>query len=260
MKFVPKPLHKTADVSRGDRSWQSFLKNALGVVIVLGLIYLGLGLLADLFAYSIPERWEAKLFTWGPGGSSGGSERFLQAEEVFQRLLDAAELRSLPYRLFEIHKDVPNAVAVPGGGVGITTGLLDSVRSDVGLATVLGHELGHQQGRHCLKGLGRSILYEAAMMVLFGESGNSVMDVSLQLGESSYSRSQEREADEFGLRLVHEVFGHTEGSLEFFEYVKQEYDEGRPQWGAFMATHPLTEERIAYLKDLQADLAGSSPE
>ena len=120
MKFVPRRLEKTADISRGDTSWQSFVKNSLSAVIILALVYLALGLVADLLAHSIPDRWEVQLFDWTDFDLVESSEMD-RAKEIFSRLLEGAELRDLPYRLYLIPGDDPNAFAFPGGAVGVTS-------------------------------------------------------------------------------------------------------------------------------------------
>ncbi len=66
MKFVPKPLRKTSDISRGDHSRYGFLKNTLSVFIVIGSLYLILCLMGEIVALTIPESWEARLLPAGP--------------------------------------------------------------------------------------------------------------------------------------------------------------------------------------------------
>ena len=153
--------------------------------------------------------------------------------------------------LFLLPTHDQNAYAFPRGRVSVTQGLLDLVGSQAGLATVLGHELGHHQHRHSLKRLGRGLIFTLAHAVLFGGSDSSLVDASLRIAESSYSRRQERQADDFGMRLVHEVFGSTEQSLEFFEDIREGEE---PRWSAFLRSHPLPSDRITDLRQLQQSL------
>ncbi|MCP3977824.1 MAG: M48 family metalloprotease [bacterium] len=253
MKFVPKRLERTADVSRGDTTWVSFLKNALSVVIVFALGYLALGLLADLLAHSIPDRWEARI--WGPTTlTPPETEEWDRARETFERLVAHGDLRDLPYELSMALTHDPNAFALPGGAVTLTKGLIESVESEAGLAFVLAHELGHHEQRHALRRIGRRLVFSVARGLLFDANPTSVVDATLHLAESGYSRRQETEADEFGLRLVHEVYGDTQGCLEFFEQIEESPDE---RWVAFARSHPLTSERIDTLRRLQAELSGA---
>ena len=256
-KFVPKPLGEAADASRGDRSWTSFLKNSISVVLILTLLYLGLGLLADLVAARIPDRWEARLFSRQPLPDDGASSELSRARNLFEGLIQAPDLRALDYSLFEIPTGRPNAEALPGGAVGLTAGLLKSVESEVGLVMVLGHELGHHQHRHSLKKMGRALLLDTAMALLFGSGGEVVTETTLSLAESSHSRGQEIEADEFALRLVFARYGHTEGSLELFELIRRENEREGSRWASFLASHPLTADRIEHLQAYRSTLADS---
>ena len=254
MRFVPKRLVKTADASQGEMSWESFLKNVVSVVGVFVLGYLLLGALGELLARTIPDRWEARSFSAPEFDAPASRRHFVRAEKIFQRLLVSPGLRALPYRLFLVPMSEPNAFAIPGGGVGVTEGLLADIQSEAGLALVLGHELGHHQARHPLKRVGRMLVFSVAGALLFGARDSSLVDRSLAIADSSYSRGHERQADAFGLRLVHDVFGHTEGSLEFFERIQSEHGAGEMRWTAFVQSHPLTSSRIADLVSLQVAL------
>ncbi len=252
MKFVPKELKETADISRGRGDWRSFLLNCLSVAITLVVIYLALGLMADITARYIPERYEAKFLSRAIGGK-GTSPDFLRAQAVFDKLLTPPGLRPLPYKLYLLPSSKANAFAVPGGGVGVTAALLEGVRSEAGIAMVLAHELGHHQHRHTLKGFGRAILHRAAFSIIFGDS-SKVMEVTLQAAESGYSRAQEEEADEWAIRLVHSVYGNTDGALEFFERIRDARAEDESRWSSFLDSHPYTPDRIDRLREIQKTL------
>lgn len=254
MKFVPKELRETADISRGSTSWRSHLKGAVSIGVILIVLYFLLGLAADLLASYIPDRWETYLFSSSPEPEKKKTPDFRRAEAVFRPLLQNPGLRSLPYQLSVLDLSMPNAVAVPGGHVQVSPALLKAINAETGLAMVLAHELGHHQGRHSLKRLGRGLMYGMAMALLFGDAGSSPLGLSLVAAESSYSRKQEREADEFGLKLVYETYGHTREALEFFETIHREYKSDTSRWSSFFASHPYTPDRIAHLRELQKSL------
>lgn len=253
MKFVPKSLGDAADASTGKDSRRAFLMNCVGVVLSLALLYWVLGLVADGLALILPESVEAELFQWTDWPAFAPDGDVADIADIFERLSQYEELRPLPYRLYRSDDLQPNAFAFPGGGVVVTQGLLDQVESEIGLAFVLAHELGHHQNRHTVRRLGRTILYKGTMTLLFG-SGDAVTQATLQTAELSYSRGQEYEADEFGLRLIHEIYGHTEGALEFFEHMARQQDSGG-SWATMASTHPLTEDRIERLRSLQRELS-----
>ncbi len=98
------------------------------------------------------------------------------------------------------------------------------------------------------------MVFSVAGALLFGTRNSTLVDRSLAVADLSYSRGHERQADAFGLRLVHDVYGHTEGSLEFFERIQSEHGAGEIRWAAFVRSHPLTSNRIADLVSLQVAL------
>ena len=115
-------------------------------------------------------------------------------------LLGAPGFRPLPHRLFLVPISEPNAFAVPppppppppggGGGGGGGDSTISSPRLDWPLA--LGHELGHHQARHTLKRTGRALVFSVARALLSGAHDTSLIDRSVAVADSSYSRRQER--------------------------------------------------------------------
>jgi len=256
MKFVPKVPKKTADISTGTKDWPTFLKHALSAVITIVAVYLVLGWTCDIVSLYIPDRYEARLFEWlKTGRQSKDTPESARARGMFDEMAARPELRKLPYQLFIMKSRKPNAFAFPGGGVGLTRGLVKEVKSDAGLALVIGHELGHHQHRDAMRGLGRSLLYQVAMSIFFGDSkSSSAAESMLKAAQAGYSRKRERRADEFGLKLVHDVFGHREGEFEFFEKLVKEGKDKSSKWNPFFQSHPYTPERIKYLKGLDKEL------
>ncbi len=255
MKFVPRKLDKTADVSRGESSAGSFVKNTLLVAAFFVGLYFVLGVLGELLARHIPDGWERQLGKVQPFSRNTDDERLERVREILDRLMaNEEELRDLDYDLFILEFDVPNAIAVPGGGIGVTPPLLEKLETERGLAFVLAHELGHHQHRHIPRRLGRGLVYGLAGAVFFGSDALSPVRSAYELMETGYSRDQEREADEYGLSLVHAAYGDLDGSLEFFELMLEFEDGGR--WRQYFQTHPLTHDRIRYLEEQAGSLTG----
>ena len=206
--------------------FREWLKTALGGVLVLALVYVGIGVVTDIIVANISEETEARWFGWTTEAmEKDDSPQFHRAHRIFTHLIETSTLRPLPFHLFLIQMDSPNAVAVPGGGVGITPSLLQDVKSDMGLAAVLAHELGHHQFRHGLRQAGRALVWQILISAALGDTGLSGVQLTLQAVQAGYSRDQERDADLFGMRLIHQVYGHTEGALEFFELVQKTYEQ-----------------------------------
>ena len=257
MKFVPRKIEKTADNSRGKESWRDKLKNLTSVVVVLAVLYFAIGLVADFVAMRISEETEGKIFgfTHGALESEPAPPEFELAEKTFERLIQNKELRPLPYRLVYWDEASPNAFAVPGGGVIVTQGLLNTVTSETAMAFVLGHELGHHQHRHTLRGIGRGLLISITFSYVFGSTGGDVISSGVKLAELGHSRHDERQADDFGFRLAYASFGNADGYLDFFQKLRDEYETDDTRWLKFLNSHPPTGERLDDLKKLRDQLA-----
>lgn len=250
MKFVPKRLVETADVSRGASTLLAFFKNTFLAAVFFGGLYLILGLVAALLASFIPDSWERKLTGHVPGEFEQ-DERLDRPQALLDRLLAADDLRNLDYELYLVDFPGPNAFALPGGGIAVTGDLLDTVESDIGLAFVLAHEVGHHQHRHILKGLGRRLIYGLFASAIFGLDGP--VDGAFEVAQLHHSRQQEVEADLEALERVHRAFGTVEGAFEFFESMQEQEPEG--EWFRYVSTHPLTRERILLLQGEAAALS-----
>jgi predicted Zn-dependent protease len=70
---------------------------------------------------------------------------------------------------------------------------------------------------------------------------------SLAIAEAGYSREQERDADDFGLDLVHAAYGTTVGALEFFEWIAENDGRNEQALAARGDSPPLTRDRIDHL-------------
>lgn len=255
MKFVPKALVETEDASRGKSTWRDIIKNLVSILIVLAVVYLFVLGAATLLARYIPDETEAKWFAWEivPSTKKAPPE-FERAQKLFEKLKQRPGLRKLPFELFIMKMDVANAAAFPGGRVGVTPKLLKQVKSDAGIAMVLAHELGHQQYRHCLQRLGHRLLLQALFVFISFGSDASLIQTGYALLELGHSREQERQADVFALKMVKDILGDTQGSLDFFELIKREHESNASKWGAWFATHPLTDARIRNLREIQREL------
>lgn len=124
----------------------------------------------------------------------------------------------MPYNIYLSKNKTPNAFAVPGGHIVVKQGLLELVKSDIGSAMVLAHELGHHQYRDPLRGMGQS-LSKSLIVSLFMGGQSTFIRLVTDLVSSSYSREQELRADRFGFGLVSSTFHRTAGAFEFFEKV-----------------------------------------
>ena len=133
-----------------------------GFTAIFVAIALLLGFLIEVALYFVTVEDEAKLFAdWFPDDLvtvSDTDDRVLATQLLVDRL--ALHWPDTPYQ-FRVEIDdseQPNAMALPGGLIIVTAGLLDQVESENELALVLGHELGHFNNRDHLRALGRGVV------------------------------------------------------------------------------------------------------
>lgn len=186
---------------------------------------------------------------------------FLSAQA--SRLLDAAQFlghsdAGRPFRFFIVNDPTLNAFALPGGYIGVHTGLLMASPREAEVMSVLAHEIGHVTQRHIARMFGQSRQSSAVMIaaaVLAAMAAKSSPDAAmgvLSLGQTvairdqlAFSRDAEREADRVGLQILAQSGYDVTAMSSMFERLSQAgrlYDNNAP---AYLRTHPLTTERIA---------------
>jgi predicted Zn-dependent protease len=155
-----------------------------------------------------------------------------------------------------------NAFCLPGGKVVVYTGLMNLAETDDELAVVMGHEIAHATCRHggsrvsqsVLKGLGLSV---AQLFVKTGdEKTDKLLLGALGVGstlaiELPYSRGDEKEADEVGLRYMYEAGYDPDAAVVFWDKMAGLGGERPPE---FLSTHPDPENRMENLRRLAGEL------
>lgn len=246
MSFDPRLPRDDVNASKthplADAAWL-----AVGAAVAgLALAVLALAL-AELGARWLPASLEARLFG-GLALAEGEHPRAPAARDLLARL--AARWPENPYELHLsiLDEELPNAFAMPGGSITLTSGLLEQVESENELAFVLGHEIGHFAGRDHLQAIGRSLALWLGVGVLFGSVGaETVPAIAADLASRGYDRGQERAADRFGLALVAEEYGHVAGAERFFARLPDAKARLGDRAAAWFATHPVSEKRITAL-------------
>ncbi|MGL5081959.1 MAG: M48 family metallopeptidase [Microcoleaceae cyanobacterium] len=220
------------------------------VALIIGLIALSL-LLVDVFISKLPTQVEQQLGRL----VVPVYEQLAQpssTQTTLNQLLDQLEAH-LPidlgnnreYQIFYIPEETVNAIAIPGDRILIFKGLLTKVESENELMMILGHELGHFAHRDHLRGLGRGLVLQAVLSTIFPNMG-SLESTAVALSNARFSRSQERQADQFGLTLLNANYGHVAGATDFFERLSREQKMDL----AFFNTHPTSRNRVNHLQRL----------
>lgn len=182
---------------------------------------------------------------------------------VGERLLKGVETRGFQYQFKVLDSQEVNAMALPGGYVYVTRGMLAELNSEAELAGVLGHEIAHVTQRHAAKQLTRALGYQILTLGLMALSPGGreyagqwgmVMSQLFQLALLGYGREAELEADEIGLRYTYRAGYDPRVMGGFLRRLRlKERLEGLAYHG--FSTHPETGERVVKAETLAGLLA-----
>jgi Zn-dependent protease with chaperone function len=158
----------------------------------------------------------------------------------------------LPWTFKIVDLPDPNAVALPGGPVYVTKGMLDFIRSDHELAAVLAHEVAHTSFRHQMELMRRG--NQAAFLVILAaivsrDAGAAAAAHLVSLGLlAGYTRDMERQADLAGIDYLARSPYTPVAALTLMERIRRE-ETLRPTFDpGDLRDHPRTEERVAYIE------------
>lgn len=187
------------------------------------------------------------------------------------RIAAATDEPAAAYRFFVIDDARINAFAMPGGYVGVHSGLITASRTESELGAVIAHELAHVTQRHIARRIAAAertgVRTAAAVLagLLIGtqnpQAGMAAATTGMASGVDSqlrYSRDHEREADRAGVRIMANARLDTVGMPNFFEVLRDD-SRYRSQPPAFLSTHPLTEARIADTRERAERLRPDDP-
>lgn len=185
-------------------------------------------------------------------------QQYVQA--VGQRVAAASD-RPMPYSYTLVASDVPNAFALPGGAIFITAGLMRRMMNEQQLAAVLGHETGHVAARHSVKGMqqqmGASVLVELAGRIVApdkADAAQAVAKVVTSMGTLKYSRDDEYEADQVGIKYAARAGYNPWGMVELLTVLKSLSESEPGTLSEMFMTHPLSSKRIEQAQQtIQAD-------
>lgn len=162
------------------------------------------------------------------------------------------------FEFFAVRDPTLNAFALPGGYVGVHTGLILAAQSESELAGVLAHEISHVTQHHIARLVGQQkqaglVSLAALVVAILASRGNGQMaEAAAATGTAvgvqsqlNYTRDFEREADRLGMQILDAAGFDVRAMASFFERLQQFgrlYENNAP---AYLRTHPLTTERIA---------------
>ena len=193
------------------------------------------------------------------------SDEVLQDIEVIDylnalgnKLAAASPDKQQKFNFFVVQDNSINAFAMPGGVIGVHTGLMLATNSESELASVLGHEIGHVTQRHMARMLAKQKtdtfknIAGIALALLVARANPELASGALATASAAgvqrqldYTREHEREADRVGLSILDGAGFDARAMPAFFTTLQRgtRFTEGAAP--SFLRTHPLNAERIA---------------
>lgn len=176
--------------------------------------------------------------------------------EIGQRVAARTERSDVTYRFTLLDSPVVNAFALPGGYVYVTRGLLALASDEDELASVIAHEIGHVTARHQAERYSQSVVTALGAGIVSAVVGQPAVSEALNLGSnlyiSSYSRGQESQADDLGIRYLSRAgydpsaMGRFLHSLDMYDAVeRKEAGASHDPAASIFSTHPVTAQRVA---------------
>lgn len=178
---------------------------------------------------------------------------------ITHRLLKVMNEKPSTWNIKVFNDPSPNAFALPGKNIGVHTGMIELVQNNDQLAAVIGHEIGHVLGNHGNERMSQAVLTQAGMTVAQLTLGADSEKDKLILGALGlgaqfgvllpFSRKQESEADELGLKYMVEAGFRGSEAAQLWRVMAQKSQGSSPE---FLSTHPSSQTRIRKLTKLSA--------
>ena len=171
--------------------------------------------------------------------------------------------------VFAIRDASINAFALPGGYIGIHSGLVASAQNESQLAGVLAHEIGHVAQRHVARQLGQQSQTGMLMLGMLAAAlaaaaagagelaqGAAVFGQAAALNSQlAFSRDAEREADRVGLQMMQQAGYDPAGMSGMFARLMQTARFNQGPGPSYASTHPMSIERMSDMQNRSRDAA-----
>lgn len=170
-----------------------------------------------------------------------------------------ADQRNLDWQFYIVDSPDVNAFAVPGGFIYMNRGLIERATNMAQVAGVLGHEVAHVTRRHSVKQMQKA---QGANIGALGiciltnmcntEAGAQLLGLGANVAMASFSRSDEAESDEYGVKYMITAGIDPTGIPEMFQILLDERQRKPDALETWFRSHPLEESRIAASRALIA--------
>lgn len=181
--------------------------------------------------------------------------------EIGHRVASHANNGDYKFSFFVVDDPTINAFAMPGGYIGVHTGLIEATRGEDELAGVLAHEVAHVTQRHIARAItaGRrqgmmstAIMLGAILAGAFAGVDGDVIQGSIAVAQGvsaqsriNFTRSNEHEADRVGMSALADAGFDPQGMASFFEVISRGTSPIESRMPEFLRSHPVTSSRIA---------------
>ncbi|MGH6900279.1 MAG: M48 family metallopeptidase [Geminicoccaceae bacterium] len=177
-----------------------------------------------------------------------------RVQEVGRRIAEASPNPEWDWEFTLFENPEPNAFALPGGKVGVNTGLFKVAENDDQLAAVVGHEVAHAIARHGSERMSQGLLTQIGVAALGVTTNTTYAQLAAQAATLGiilpYSRTQEAEADHIGLLYMAEAGYDPREAIELWQNFNA-FGGARPP--EFLSTHPAPGSRIERLQELMPE-------
>jgi predicted Zn-dependent protease len=247
-----------------EQPLKEFFLLVTGVLLTIVIFVACVTYFAQTLSPYIPFAWEkswvASVITH-PSEPTTGNKNIHEAEKALQDLLQKITPQShndISYNVQLLDDAMPNAFATLGGQIFVTTGLIENIESENGLAMVLAHEMAHVQHRHPIQSLSRGLIIQLVSAMIFSDStAGTLLNQAGLITLLRFNRDMEREADTTALQTIGEFYGHTQGADEFFNAMIVEHGDGLNV--EFFNTHPHTQSRIDTIRNYNSTAGKLAP-
>jgi len=181
--------------------------------------------------------------------------------EIGHRVAAHANNGDYKFTFFVVDAPSINAFALPGGYIGVHTGLLEATRTEDELAGVLAHEIAHVTQRHIARAVAankRQSMMSTAIMLgamiagVFGGIDGDAMQGAIAVAQGTsaqaqinFTRVHEHEADRIGMSALADAGFDPDGMASFFEVISRSAGPSEARVPEFLRTHPVSSSRIS---------------
>lgn len=176
-------------------------------------------------------------------------------DSIGREILKASSIErngAITYRFHVVDKDIVNAFAAPGGYIYFYTGLIKRAKTEDEIAGVMGHEIGHVEGRHSVEQLTAQMGTQALLDLATEDGGiaETAGSALTTLNSLDNSREDESESDELAVKYTSETSFNPLGMKDFMATLLELSGGAGSDWTKIFSSHPPSAERMEHIQEL----------